>query len=188
MVGCVYMSPLKINAANRLCNACGLCCNGVMFHTVQLQPGDVPQALVALGLRIKRKKGHSYILQPCPAYRESCCSIYPSRPERCRLFECQQLKRLAAEEITEMAALEKIGDVRQRVRRINALLERAGTTNEKRPLSKRCEKIMAEPLHASSEAETVKLHQELTREMEALEVILDEHFRVTKEDGGKGEI
>ena len=103
------MIPIeKSTAASRLCTECGLCCNGVMFHTVKLQPADSAKELAALGLKLKRKKGNHYILQPCPAFCGSHCSIYESRPERCRLFECRQLKSVAAGEITEDAALDRI--------------------------------------------------------------------------------
>ena len=159
-----------------LCQACGLCCNGVMFHTVRLQPGDSAKALAALGLKLKRKKGHDYILQPCPAFRESQCSIYAARPERCRLFECRQLQRLAAGEITEAAALETIRDVQQRVAHLDALLAQAGTTNAKRPLAKRCEKILAEP---PADQAAVTLHEEITHALRELDTMLDHDFRLT---------
>ena len=165
--------------ASRLCTACGLCCNGVMFHAVRLQPGDSAKALAALGLRLKRKKRQQFILQPCPAWRESRCSIYEQRPERCRLFECRQLKRVAAGEITEAAALEKIRDVQRRVAFVNGLLERAGGTDAGKPLSKRCEKVMAEPLDVSSDPATVELRAALTQAMRELDAMLDEDFRIT---------
>ena len=132
------MDPSEAStAASRLCAECGLCCNGVMFHTVKLQPADSAKDLAALGLKLKRKKGASYLRQPCPAFRGSHCAIYASRPERCRLFECRQLKRVAAGEITEAAALERIRDVQRRVEELEELLEKAGPTNRKRALSKR---------------------------------------------------
>ena len=172
------MNPEPPTAASRLCSACGLCCNGVLFHTVRLQPGDSPKELAALGLRLKRKKRQQIILQPCPAWQNSQCSIYAQRPERCRLFECRQLKRVASGEITEAAALEKIRDVRGRVGYLNTLLHRAGGTNERKPLSKRCEKVMAEPLDASSDPATVELRTALTQAMEELDAILDQDFRI----------
>src|SRR4051812_31950867 len=137
-------TPETSSAASRLCTACGLCCNGVMFHTVRLQPGDSAKELTALGLKLKRKNKQNYILQPCPAYKGSQCSIYQYRPERCRLFECRQLKRVGAGEISESAALEKIRDVQRRVEVVNELMAQAGATNVKRPLSKRWEKVLAE--------------------------------------------
>ena len=158
-----------------LCQACGLCCNGVMFHTVRLQPGDSAKALAALGLKLKRKKGHDYILQPCPAFRESQCSVYAARPERCRLFECRQLRRVAAGETTEAAALERIRDVQQRVENIGALLAAAGTTDAKRPLAKRCEKILAEP---PADQAAITLRADIAHAMRELDAALDRDFRL----------
>ena len=145
-----------------------------------MQPADQPQNLVALGLRIQRRKGRKSFQQPCSALQNGCCKIYAARPERCRRFECQQLRRLAAGTITEASALEKIRDVQQRVSRIETWLQQAGATDVKRPLSKRCEKALAEPLHSDSDEKTVTLHRELTREMAELDAILDADFRVEK--------
>ena len=161
-----------------LCVKCGLCCNGVLFHTVRLQPADSPKALAALGLKLKRKKGAHYILQPCPAWQDAQCSIYAARPERCRLFECRQLQRVAAGETTEAAALEKIHEVQRRVAQVNELLALAGGTNAKRPLAKRCEKIMAEPLDASSDQAAIAIRDTLTRAMQELDAVLDADFRL----------
>ena len=149
-----------------------------MFHTVRLQPGDSAKELAALGLKLKRKKGQNYILQPCPAYQESQCSIYASRPERCRFFECRQLQRVAAGEITEAMALEQILKVQRRVAQVNELLARAGRTNAKKPLSKRCEQILAEPFDASSDQATVELRSQLSLAMQELDALLDQEFRL----------
>ena len=54
------MTPVEASAVGaRLCAACGLCCNGVVFHTVRLQPGDSAKSVAALGLKLKRKQGHN---------------------------------------------------------------------------------------------------------------------------------
>jgi Fe-S-cluster containining protein len=171
-------SPEASSAAARLCAQCGLCCNGVMFHTVQLQPGDSARELAALGLKLKRKQGRQFILQPCPAFQNSQCSIYAARPERCGRFECQQLKRLAAGAITEAMALEKIHTAQRRVELINELLEQAGRTNFKHPLSKRCEKVLAEPIDLVSNQEAVALRHQLTQALQELNVLLNDDFRI----------
>jgi uncharacterized protein len=165
------------SAASRLCTACGLCCNGVMFHTVKLQPADSAKELAAIGLKLKHKKSGSYIQQPCPQYQYAECAIYAVRPQRCRLFECRQLKRVSAGEITEAMALAKITDVQRRVAHINELLQASGITDPKRPLSKRCEKIMAEPLDPSADEAAVSLRGDLARAMDELDAILDRDFR-----------
>lgn len=164
-------------AAARLCAQCGLCCNGVLFHFLQLQPGDSPKELVALGLKLKRSHRRDLILQPCPAFRNCQCSIYAARPVRCRIFECQQLKRHAAGEITEPMALTTILDARHRVEQINELLHQIGKTNLKRPLSKRCEKVMAEPPDPASALAAALRHQ-LTQAMQQLNTLLNAEFRI----------
>ena len=170
--------PEATSAAARLCAQCGLCCNGVMFHTVQLQPGDSAKELAALGLKLKRKQGRHFILQPCPAFQNSQCSIYAARPERCGRFECQQLKRVAAGEITEALALQKIHNAQRLVEQINELLQQAGKTNFKHPLSKRCEKVLAEPIELASNQEAVALRRQLTRAMQELNALLNDDFRI----------
>lgn len=166
-------------AAGRLCAACGLCCNGVMFHTVKLQAGDSRTELAALGLKLKKKQKEHYILQPCPAFKENRCSIYLQRPTRCRLFECRQLLRLAGGEITEGEALEKIREAQARVETVERLLARSGKTDPKRALSKRYDKIVAEPLHEeSAEAGAIVLRGELDRAMLELNQMLNRDFRL----------
>ena len=145
---------------------------------MRLQPGDSPKELAALGLKLKRKRGQQCILQPCPAWRESQCSIYAQRPERCRLFECRQLQRVAAGEISEAAALEKIRDVQARVETLHGLLQRAGSTNARRPLARRCEKILAEP---SLDEAGAALREEIARAMRELDALLDRDFRIAPE-------
>ena len=149
-----------------------------MFHTVRLQQADSPKELTSLGLKLKRKKGANYILQPCPAFCGTHCSIYESRPERCRLFECRQLKRVAAGEITGAMALEQIRDVQRRVGELEELLKKSGGTNPKRPLSKRYEKATAEPVDQSSDPAALELRSRLNRKLHELDAILNREFRI----------
>ena len=149
-----------------------------MFHLVQLQPADSLKALAALGLKLKRKHKKVYIQQPCVAYRHSQCSIYLQRPKRCRIFECRQLQRLAAGEISESQAAEKIQTTLQQVSYVQTLLAQSGQTNPKRPLSKRYEKITAEPVDNSAGTEAVELRAELTRAMQELDTLLASDFRI----------
>ena len=173
------MEPVEFAAAaSRICSACGLCCNGVMFHTVRLQPVDSPRELAALGLKLKRKKGANYILQPCPAFCGTHCSIYLSRPERCRLFECRQLKRVASGEITEAMALERIREVQRRVGELEEFLQKSGSANPRRPLAKRYEKATAEPLDESAEPTALELRSRLTLAMRELDALLESEFRI----------
>lgn len=149
-----------------------------MFHLVRLQPADSPKALAALGLKLKRKRRQDCILQPCPAYRDACCSIYAERPVRCRAFECRQLQRVASGAITAAAAQGKISEAMSLVAETNSLLMQCGATNMKHPLSKRCESAMAEPIDPSSDATTVQMRSQLSQTMQKLDALLDQEFRI----------
>src|SRR5262245_58553543 len=111
-------------AVAALCPSCGLCCNGVLFANVELKRDDRVRALNALGLAVRPKgwAGKRCFNQPCPAFQNSLCSIYASRPVQCRAFECGQVKRLAAGEITAAAALKTIRRARALASQVMDLL------------------------------------------------------------------
>lgn len=175
------MSTVCESAASRLCRACGLCCNGVIFHLVRLQPRDSAHELASLGLKLKRKNRQDYIQQPCPAFRDSQCSIYLQRPERCRLFECQQLRRVAAGEITEAVALDRIREVQDRAARLAVLSRRADGRPRKGPLSKQAETTLAEPFDPATHPQLIAEREQLARGLIELDAILDADFRVPPE-------
>ena len=148
-----------------------------MFHKVRLLSKDSPPELTSLGLRIIYKRGEKFSVQPCPAYREAHCTIYEQRPERCRLFECRQLRLVASGEISETQALDKIREVVERVARVNELLQECGKTNLKKPLTKRYEKITAEPVDPTSDPTIIARREELTRLMQELDALIETDFR-----------
>ena len=157
--------------ATRLCAACGMCCDGVLFHSVLLQSGESARAFSALGLKIKRQKGREYFRQPCPAHHGCSCAIYEQRPSRCRLFNCRQLLRVASGTTAESRALEIIGEARGLVGRVNALIGRVAETNPNRALAQRC-------ANALTTSDWTPLHEELESAMRELESLLDREFRV----------
>lgn len=165
------------SAESRLCGACGMCCNGVLFEIVLLEPNDSAKRLAAAGLKLKHKKRKHYIQQPCPAYKGAQCCIYDERPERCRKFECRQLIGMRKGEITEAQALEKIHEALTRVSQVEQLFRLAGESNPNRPLIKRYDKIMEQPIDASHDPQAAVLRAELTRVMQELEELLKRDFR-----------
>lgn len=176
-------TPEMQATASRLCAACGMCCNGVLFHSMRLQPSDSERKLESLGLKVKRRKGERHILQPCPAHNGICCTIYAHRPERCRLFECRQLKDLAAGRITEADALAKIQDAQRRVGQVRELFQRAGDAREHKAFAVRFAAIFTEPLDPSQEAVIVR--DTLAGAMRELESLLQNNFRIEPISGDK---
>lgn len=172
------MSPEEFNlAASRLCVTCGMCCDGTMFHIVRMQPSDSVGALNVLGLKLKKKKGQNCIEQPCSMLKQQQCSIYAGRPERCRLFECGLLKRLANESITEANAAITISEARRQVTEILDLIERCGHHNKRQPLTIRYDRVMAQPVSEDWDPSEVKKREELKVRMRVLQSLLAEAFR-----------
>jgi Fe-S-cluster containining protein len=159
----------------RLCSACGMCCNGVLFHGMAVQPEDSLRALAAKGLRAKRRDGELQFQQPCPAHDGNCCRIYARRPQRCRVFACRQLEEVFNGEILESAAMEKIKEARRCSDRVLELLEMLGDDRKTRPLATRCTGVFTPPLDPSPHAEA--LRAELRGAMTALEEVLAKDFR-----------
>lgn len=166
------------SSSERLCGACGMCCDGVLFHSVELQAGENPRQLSALGLKLRRKKGIEFFLQPCSAHREengACsCTIYAQRPARCRLFNCRQILAVEAGCGSEADALEKIRNARVQVARVNGLIARLGKSNPARSLAHR----VTNALTLAEGVERTELHDELDAAMRGLEDFLAKEFRV----------
>ena len=156
----------SLSLASRLCTACGMCCNGVLFEIVRLQPQDSVKELEKLGMQINRRKTQPYFKQPCQMLDGCTCTIYEQRPTRCRRFECLQLKLLAVGEITEAEASAKIAEAREIVQRIQALLAEAGDHVAQDSLEERTQRVLA--AHPESP---------LQHEMHSLRVLLDRDFR-----------
>src|ERR1041384_8180337 len=47
---------MNVSQSNDLCLECGLCCNGVIFADVQLEPADDAARLQSLGLSLSRPR------------------------------------------------------------------------------------------------------------------------------------
>jgi len=159
----------------RLCGACGMCCDGVLFHSVELQQDDSPRQLSSLGLKLRKKKGVTFFLQPCLAHREeggSCsCSIYEERPSRCRIFQCRQILAVGSGDASEAGARKMIDTARAMVSGVEQLIDQLAETNPNRSLAHRC-------ANALTTAEKTPLHDLLEASMKELEAFLAKEFRV----------
>ncbi|MBL9131438.1 MAG: YkgJ family cysteine cluster protein [Verrucomicrobiaceae bacterium] len=163
-------------AASRLCAACGMCCDGTMFQIVRMQTGDSPAALMRLGMRIRRKGGEFLMEQPCAGLCERRCTIYESRPARCRAFFCQQLRLLEEKAITEAEALTKIEHTRGLAERVRALIAQSGHREDGTPLQEQYDRVTAVRVDPNWEPEQVEVRDELESTMQELKVILRRDF------------
>ncbi len=162
-------------SAARLCSTCGMCCNGVLFHGMAVQPEDSLRALAAKGLKAKQRDGELQFQQPCPAHEGNCCRIYAERPQRCRVFACRQLEGVLNGQILESTAMGKIQEARMRSDRVRELLAMLGDDRKTRPLATRYAGVFTPPLDPSPHAEA--LRAELRGAMTALEEVQAKDFR-----------
>ncbi len=166
-----------LQAASSLCKSCGLCCDGSMFVGVHLQAGDSAPALKQLGFRIQHKKKYDFFNQPCSAFKNNCCAVYTARPVRCRVFECQQLKRLFQGETTEDEALKKIKEAQSMIAVIKKLLYKLGPTNSKKPLLQQYQQIISTPVDPSTEKKIAEERALLDQALLQLNAFFNQEFR-----------
>jgi hypothetical protein len=144
-------------SVDQLCPNCGLCCDSTLFADVELLKGDDPQRLAELGLTVQQKtKTKLAFSQPCACFGGKFCNIYAERPNRCRLFECGLLKRVASGDMTTGAALKKISEARTRAESVRKLLRQSGQRDARMALTHRYADVMRAPVDFSAEAESDK--------------------------------
>ena len=130
-----------MNSAEKLCLACGLCCDGTLFDNVQLGAGEDAKKLKALGLPVAVTRGWAtvtYFRQPCAALcADRSCRVYAERPGQCRAFECGVYKDAQAGRIEEASALRLVNKARRKADHIRRLLHDLGDTDVTRSLGDR---------------------------------------------------
>lgn len=166
--------------ASSLCLACGLCCNGVLFKDVELQPGDDAGQLQSLGLPVtipRSARRAPRFPQPCAALGADCrCQIYAERPARCRQFECSLLQLVTQGKMEMPAALRTIRQTRQRAERVRGLLRSLGDQNESLALSLRFQRLKRRLESSRLDEATADAYGELTLAVHDLNVILRAKF------------
>jgi len=127
-----------------------------------------------LGLTLKRKPGLTTFRQPCSAHQNNQCTIYENRPQRCRLFNCQQLLRVSSGEITQSAAQETIASTRKKINQVVEKIERLTETNPKQGLTQRFSVALANTVPSPERTE-------LEAAMTELQAIIEKEFLVREE-------
>lgn len=166
-------------AAQQLCLSCGLCCNGVIFADVQLQPGDSATRLRELGVALREPRSPGArpvkILQPCPAF-DGKCRVYADRPRYCREFDCALLKSLAAGKVTESGAMKIVTTAQRRAEKVRKLLRQLGETEETLSLSKRFRRVQRRMESQPIDEESSDLYGQLTLAVHDMNFLLADTF------------
>lgn len=163
-------------AIAKLCPACGLCCNGVLFGDVELQRDDDAKPLGKLGVEFFRKGRKTAFAQPCACLVNGLCRIYADRPKRCATFDCGLLKRVQGGKTTSTAALTKIAETKRRADEVLKLVRQLGNTDESLPLNQRYAAVIAEPIDMSADEADIERRGELMMAVSKLVEMLERDF------------
>jgi len=162
-----------------LCPACGLCCNGVIFANLALQPGDDSARLRSLGLPVCNSRSAlrpPHLAQPCAAFDGCRCRVYSERPQYCREFECVLLKSVKAGGTETAAALRIIRTARERADKVHRLLRALGDSDEQLPLSARFRRTGKRLQERDLDEETADTYAQLTLAVHDLNLLLGGAF------------
>jgi Fe-S-cluster containining protein len=163
-----------------LCLECGLCCNGVIFADVELQPLEVQNLKSKVqSLATRSKNGQSPVVklpQPCAAFDGCRCRIYAERPTYCRQFECLLLKNVNAGRLERAAASRFIRTARERAEKVRALLRELGDSDEGIALSLRFQRAAKRYEQAPLTDGKAETYADLTLAVHDLNMLLSEAF------------
>jgi uncharacterized protein len=158
--------------ASSLCVSCGLCCNGVLFTNVGVEPFEVPK-LQALGQEVERGRGDRLqFRQPCPHHHEGRCGIYAERFLKCRTFRCALLKRVEAGEAG-------LAEARATVAQAHTMLARVTQLEPAASQFRARAKLRAAPAPAGGEEDAARRRRLLIESL-ALDLFFDRKFRNKK--------
>lgn len=163
---------------DQLCPNCGLCCDSTLFADVELQKGDDTKRLFQLGLTLSPKsRGKISFAQSCACFDGKLCKIYADRPKRCRTFECGLLKKVAAEDLSAVAALKKISEAKKLSVRVRGLLEQLGNRDEQRALTHRYAQAMSGPVDFADKTSAARQGELMLAVHELMEVLQRDFLR-----------
>jgi Fe-S-cluster containining protein len=181
---------MNTDSAMPLCLHCGLCCSGVIFGDVEVQPEEIGAALApflpnyqasAGGRAGKAGQGASCsravkLAQPCAALDGCTCTIYSDRPSYCRQFECLVLKRFQEDRIPRAEALKIIQMGRDRAEKVRQLLRASGDHDEKLALARRFRRTTRRLQKLGMDKNTSSVYGDLTIAVHDLNHLLSEAF------------
>jgi uncharacterized protein len=132
-----------VSSSQSLCLTCGLCCDGTFLSGVPLKPDDELTPLKAVGINIVSDNDLTLLKLPCAAHKNCTCTVYPNRPQVCRTYRCELLKRFERDDTSQQSALEIINKVKSLKNEMNALAFAASTAAQSGEeiilLMKRCQ-------------------------------------------------
>ncbi len=118
---------------------------------------------------------NTVFLQPCAALESQCCSIYESRPSRCRAYRCLLLEKVEDDEAEMDAARDVIASVIDLRDRVRTAIE-AVVKPQKRMSMRRLYELMHAKLSEDGDETPPAERAALLLDMATLSVLLATRF------------
>lgn len=114
-----------IENEQKLCVACGFCCDKTLFDIAKLEENEViPEELQQ---RFGKNDDGPYFNLPCPFFCEKCTIYEEKRPAVCSAFKCSLLRKVIKQEVPVDRVLKTIEDCKtQRNNLLRRWQEHAG--------------------------------------------------------------
>ena len=120
----------------RLCKACGFCCDGTLFLNVRIGEAEPIPAYKKAGLQLAESHdGTAIMKQPCKGFKNGSCQTYQCRPLRCGEFKCTLLNQTTEGVFTESEALQIILEAKQLRSKYTGLLLKIFPKFEKKAIA-----------------------------------------------------
>lgn len=158
-----------------LCTSCGLCCNGVLFDWVPVAEEE-REHVVELGLDVREEQGKLRFAQPCTMFDGRLCAVYAARPDKCRRFRCELLKKVDSNEVPLSEAFERVAEAKALLGQVEPLLQ-----PESGSVGKQWAALFREWQSRPPEQRADDRQARLMLYMTLLNRLLDRHFRNEKQ-------
>ncbi|MBC2604763.1 YkgJ family cysteine cluster protein [Pelagicoccus albus] len=169
-----------MNAAEKLCLACGLCCDGSLFDNVRLAADEDVAKLKSEGLPVKLSRAKipvAFFTQPCRALNSDCvCQVYEARPMQCRSFECRVFKEAVAGQIDFDKAHRLVSKARKQCDRVRRLLRKLGEMDERRSIGLRIRRVQRLVEAGMLDSNAADAYAELGLAVHQLDLLAHKHF------------
>jgi hypothetical protein len=141
---------------------------------VPLKPDDDINPLKAVGVNIVSDSDPNIFKQPCAAHKNCTCIVYANRPQKCRTYKCELLKRFERDEVFHEAALKIINKTVSLKNEVNALTLAASTNMQS---AEKVTSLMKRWLRDPSIGATNQGYAHVFLKFMTLQIYLDRFFR-----------
>ena len=118
-----------VDDGSKLCVACGICCDGILFSSVTITDPSEAERVRALRIPVHVVDERHFFDQPCSALGDNGCSIYTERPLLCHAYRCLLLKQVDAGTMPLDDALRIVEAARRREVEIRTLMNQDVATD-----------------------------------------------------------